>query len=339
MNRILLIAFSFVFSFSLLAQDRYHAFDPVAHDSLIVDVDDSTGAYTVDEKRFILRDAHGVLDSAIANDFTSGNRSIVKMTYRKGHKKGFLEYVEKLNGTIDTLKSYTIVYNVNWQDSVRYDSTYRNGTFRPQFREEFVYRSDGKLDSMKAFLPDSSWILYYEKYSRDAVGKLLEIFGYNSNFQGGFMRTHKTTYTYDSNGRLATIMDWRPIGPSSFQRHNEWTFAFNANDEVTEYTITRIESNNARRFLSRAKYLKTNNFALAESKRLPLQLYPNPVKDVLHFEKKIRGELKIFTRNGQLVKHMPIKSAYIEVNDLLPGTYLVQVKDRGNIYSAPFVKH
>ena len=56
-----------------------------------------------------------------------------------------------------------------------------------------------------------------------------------------------------------------------------------------------------------------------------LELYPNPVKDVLHIEGLQKGSLSLISVDGRMLKAYPVEEGKADLRDLSPGIYFIAV--------------
>ncbi len=306
------------------AQDSYYYnYNAVPNDSSITDYNDSTGAYTVDEKGFLLREPIGVLDSSYRIDLNTGNYSFLKTIRRSNQQRTIMEVQFRLGG-FDTSFASHIVYNRNWQDSIRYDSIHVNGGFFPTNRRRYFYHSDGRMDSMALNPIGDTTVYYYEKFVYDAQNLLQEIQGYSYILPTqSYAQNFKMTYEY-SGGKLTEIIQWAQISSTSFRRFNALELVYNANDEVEEVYQMRVNLNNSRRFLYRIKFLQSNSFAQTELKLPKLEVFPNPVQNLLHFSATVDQELEIYDLKGTLHFQEEVNGNTLNVSALKPGIYVLK---------------
>jgi len=60
----------------------------------------------------------------------------------------------------------------------------------------------------------------------------------------------------------------------------------------------------------------------------PVQIYPNPVADIMHVNGVKDSDFNIYNTAGQLVKSGTIKQGEIDVRNLIKGNYILKVKER-----------
>jgi hypothetical protein len=70
-----------------------------------------------------------------------------------------------------------------------------------------------------------------------------------------------------------------------------------------------------------------------------LMIYPNPVVEMLHIDYPERAiKIKVFDINGQLVINKIISESSIDVSELLPGIYFLELEGFRDTYSTKFIK-
>jgi hypothetical protein len=70
-----------------------------------------------------------------------------------------------------------------------------------------------------------------------------------------------------------------------------------------------------------------------------LRIYPNPVRDILHFEGMINATVSVFNNRGQLVLVEKLKnSSQLNVNSLNEGMYIIKVITSEKSYVSKFIK-
>lgn len=95
----------------------------------------------------------------------------------------------------------------------------------------FYFYKNGRIDSVRTSLPDSTYLLY--RYTGDQVSSVLEY-----NFSG----LRQTTFIrYDSRGRVSR-MEWRPIVTGLFEKTKEFTYYDNGN--LSQMTSTYPSTGN-----------------------------------------------------------------------------------------------
>ena len=73
-------------------------------------------------------------------------------------------------------------------------------------------------------------------------------------------------------------------------------------------------------------------------------IYPNPANDVLTIEmphfNNIETKMSVYSLNSQVIKTMTIrnKKSTLNVKDLAPGLYFIQLNNGTNSYKMKFVK-
>lgn len=78
--------------------------------------------------------------------------------------------------------------------------------------------------------------------------------------------------------------------------------------------------------------------------KLKFTLYPNPVKDLLHFDSNISHEeissISIFDNNGQCIKSYNQNEilTHISLVGMIPGTYIIQIKSGNKISTQKIIK-
>ncbi len=78
---------------------------------------------------------------------------------------------------------------------------------------------------------------------------------------------------------------------------------------------------------------------VADINKYTLQIYPNPVKDVLNITNvTLNSSYDIFNAAGQIVAKGNLGNGKIQVNKLPKGVYFINVDDKGNLIKAKFVK-
>lgn len=84
--------------------------------------------------------------------------------------------------------------------------------------------------------------------------------------------------------------------------------------------------------------------SVAETAALSVELFPNPVQNILHikFESETKKRISVYDLSGKLLinKQLNDKYADIQVDHLAPGKYLIQIVDEDqNTTSTSFIKH
>lgn len=71
-----------------------------------------------------------------------------------------------------------------------------------------------------------------------------------------------------------------------------------------------------------------------------LNVYPNPVNDILFFDTPLSGNLKIYDINGKIVLNQNLENLKneIDVSELVAGTYLLRFVSDGSTKSLPLIK-
>lgn len=69
----------------------------------------------------------------------------------------------------------------------------------------------------------------------------------------------------------------------------------------------------------------------------PLQIYPNPVGEIIHFGREVTGELRIWASNGRLVKADEIRqSQSVRIDNFPTGLYVLRIVSNKRIYTGKF---
>ncbi len=69
--------------------------------------------------------------------------------------------------------------------------------------------------------------------------------------------------------------------------------------------------------------------AAADINKKEISVYPNPVKDVLHFSEEV-SEVRIMDRSGRMIKQISAKGKSVNVSGLSTGSYIVKIKTANN---------
>jgi len=72
-----------------------------------------------------------------------------------------------------------------------------------------------------------------------------------------------------------------------------------------------------------------------------LQIYPNPVQDILNIKgnKNVEASIIILDASGRILSKESVKNAKVNVKELIPGTYMLIYKDKiGREFSEKFIK-
>jgi len=83
-------------------------------------------------------------------------------------------------------------------------------------------------------------------------------------------------------------------------------------------------------------FLKVTDFA----KKNNFKIYPNPAQDFIHIQGEVTNYSKanIYSLDGKLVKVSDIKSDKIQVSNLPPATYFIEVSGKSQTESVKFIK-
>lgn len=77
---------------------------------------------------------------------------------------------------------------------------------------------------------------------------------------------------------------------------------------------------------------------MPESQSSKINLYPNPVKDVLHFSEEV-SNIKITDVSGRMVKEIPAFGKSVDVSGLAKGVYMITATSKsGKVVSEKFIK-
>lgn len=79
---------------------------------------------------------------------------------------------------------------------------------------------------------------------------------------------------------------------------------------------------------------------VAINSEVPVRIYPNPVKDILHINGVVRNaEVMIMNTAGEIVSKKILSDAdELNLQTLNKGTYFIRIKTSNNIYNLPFFK-
>lgn len=71
---------------------------------------------------------------------------------------------------------------------------------------------------------------------------------------------------------------------------------------------------------------------------LPLQVYPNPVRDVLQFSNALSAKIMVYDFAGRLVLVNENNNGAIDVSSLQNGLYVIELRDGEQVYQSKFIK-
>jgi hypothetical protein len=206
-----------------------------------------------------------------------------------------------------------------------------NSTFTANERIDYSY-NEGKLSLITYNTFDGySWSVYGTRtYTYDENGNCTEIHAYDANEN----ETERSIFTFDNRLLEETLMPWTPeiTRPETYTNKNiyrlEEYWALDAN--FTLQYVCDYEYN----------YVDIDAVGLADVKESPLNITPNPTKDVIILSGLKEGvhQLEIIDMAGRVMMQGSItNNATINLSDLQKGCYLVKVTNNNSLYSSKVI--
>ncbi|MCS3530543.1 T9SS type A sorting domain-containing protein [Chryseobacterium sp. JUb7] len=110
-----------------------------------------------------------------------------------------------------------------------------------------------------------------------------------------------------------------------------------SNDTIFIYGAFSKYNNNDRFRI--AKIIITGNLSTADAEKLKINVYPNPAHDRLFVSEKNIRTYEIFNMIGQKVSSDTVDKSFIDISNLLKGTYLLKFKlQTGETMTQKFIK-
>ncbi len=208
-----------------------------------------------------------------------------------------------------------------------------------EYVQKFDKETGSRLfsDNAKAVFPISL------NDAKSHVGTLLldddkPIFAYNNikQFNVQLFTTHFTRL--NENGEF----DWKEksidlITRESFTSHNN-LLKLPDNQIVFKYNESRDSAPSS--VYAQNAMMPDSYLATTEVNNSNLNVYPNPTSSVLNFSKDLENaSVKIYNFSGQLVKSETIKGNIISVENLPKANYIIEVNNKGKVFSSKFIKN
>jgi hypothetical protein len=206
-----------------------------------------------------------------------------------------------------------------------------NSTFTANERIDYSY-NEGKLSLITYNVFDGfAWSVYGTRtYTYDENGNCTEIHAYDANEN----ETERSIFTFDNRLLEETLMPWTPemTRPETYTNKNiyrlEEYWALDAN--FTLQYVCDYEYN----------YVDIDAVGLADVKESPLNITPNPTKDVIILSGLKEGvhQMEIIDMAGRVMMQGSItNNATINLSDLQKGCYLVKVTNNNSLYSSKVI--
>ena len=204
--------------------------------------------------------------------------------------------------------------------------------FEPAERMDYSYNNDGNLILLTYNTFDGySWEVYGTRtYTYNEDGNCTEIHAYDADEN----ETERSIFTFDNRLLEETLMPWTPeiTRPETYTNKNiyrlEEYWALDAN--FTLQYVCDYEYN----------YVDIDAVGLADVKESPLNITPNPTKDVIILSGLKEGvhQMEIIDMAGRVMMQGSItNNATINLSDLQKGCYLVKVTNNNSLYSSKVI--
>ena len=207
-----------------------------------------------------------------------------------------------------------------------------NTTFSANERMDYSYNNDGNLTLITYNTFDGfAWSVYGTRtYTYNEAGNCTEVHAYDGNGN----ETERSLFTYDNRLLEETLMPWTPemTRPQTYTNKNiyrlEEYWALDAN--FTLQYVCDYEYN----------YVDIDAVGLADVEQLPLNITPNPTKDVIILSGLKEGvyQMEVIDMAGRvMMKGSITNNATINLLDLQKGCYLVKVTNNNSLYSSKVI--
>ena len=125
-----------------------------------------------------------------------------------------------------------------------------------------------------------------------------------------------------------------------------YTFSIDTRAGITKYCHSNFDSDCTTLIGSKINGNQIGDITLSVnelylSKINTLQIYPNPVNDILiisNYQKNKKSDYQIYNNVGQLIKHESLQRSEIAVYNLKSGIYFIRIKTENEIKWGKFVK-
>lgn len=208
----------------------------------------------------------------------------------------------------------------------------QSDVFEPAERIEYTYNNDGNLTLVTYNTFDGyAWSVYGTRtYTYNEAGNCTEVHAYDADEN----ETERSIFTFDNRLLEETLMPWTPeiTRPETYTNKNiyrlEEYWALDAN--FTLQYVCDYEYN----------YVDIDAVGLADVKESPLNITPNPTKDVIILSGLKEGvhQMEIIDMAGRVMMQGSItNNATINLSDLQKGCYLVKVTNNNSLYSSKVI--
>lgn len=215
--------------------------------------------------------------------------------------------------------------------SYTFDPFASNPTFTASERIDYSY-NEGKLSLITYDVFDGfEWSLYATRtYTYDDAGNCTEVHAYDADEN----ETERSIFTFDNRLLEETLMPWTPeiTRPETYTNKNiyrlEEYWALDAN--FTLQYVCDYEYN----------YVDIDAVGLADVKELPLNITPNPTKDVIILSGLKEGvhQMEIIDMAGRvMITDNITNNSLINLSSLQKGCYLVKVTNNNSLYSSKVI--
>lgn len=209
---------------------------------------------------------------------------------------------------------------------------------------DMKWELDGKGQFFDKLLSDYKVLRFingaFEDYGYDSCvinnGRLMQ----RSSYRGSMLFS-RNTYEYNSKGEIIhQIVEqelWGQID-TSFEYITTFNYA-NSGEKLLEERLS-INHVNDETFGVRNEYFYKNLIGLSTKKEISnINVYPNPTQNFINFSINTKiNKLIISNIEGKLINEIDNPSSQINISDLKPGIYIIQLIGEGEVYNSKFIK-
>ena len=244
----------------------------------------------------------------------------------------------------------TIIYSKTYNDSIIY---YHVITYEYEKTDSTRQITRNEIDLHNQQMPDPDTITHWQNMDRfyetyDQAGRRKSVMLITNNIYDGEQIDYRAAFTWTESGQMlhASYFTWEADGDTG-----KWVEAtridnrYDAYGNLLQYDKTFYDARTGKWETEHSKtyyytYLETG---LTENrvKTGSLHIFPNPAGDEIRISGLSGKNMRytVYNLYGQPATSGRSEDQFIDVSHLVPGIYLLEIRNENSIYSGRFVKY